>query len=56
MGRMVKCPKFGAGAGRMAIGTNSLSTSDNAYAGVAALSTFSYYSWFWFSREVRPRA
>jgi hypothetical protein len=36
--------------------TDSLERIANATPGVAAPSLFSYYSWFWFSRGVRPRA
>ncbi len=42
--------------GLMSLVTNNPTASDKAMPGVAAPSLFSYYSWFWFSREVRPRA
>lgn len=40
----------------MSLRTDSPTTVANALPGVAAPRLFSYYSWFWFSREVRPRA
>lgn len=40
----------------MKLEMHNLTAADSAMPGVAAPFLFSYYSWFWFSREVRPRA
>ena len=40
----------------MDLNLNSPMPRIDAVPGVAAWSLFSYSSWFWFSREVRPRA
>ncbi|GEM_PF-2385868 len=40
----------------MSLGTHNSATAHNVAPGVVAPSLFSYYSWFWFSREVRSGA